>query len=74
MQWVLRLVETGSDGQSRSSDVVAISRPDDLNDVANLGLTLDEAKAMAMPSVPMVGKGQVRNIGGEPVRKSVCEA
>jgi hypothetical protein len=44
MQWVLRLVETGSDGQSRSSDVVAISRPDDLSDLANLGLTLDEAK------------------------------
>jgi hypothetical protein len=46
MQWVLRLVETGSDGQSRSSDMMAISRPDDLNDLANLGLTLVEAKQL----------------------------
>jgi hypothetical protein len=36
MEWVLRLVETGIDGQSRSSDVMAISRPDDLGDLANL--------------------------------------
>jgi hypothetical protein len=32
MELVLRLVETGIDGQSRSSDVMAISRPDDLGD------------------------------------------
>jgi hypothetical protein len=30
MELVLRLVEIGLDGQSRSSDVMAISRPDDL--------------------------------------------
>ena len=46
MEWVLRLVETGNDGQSRSSDVMAISRPDDLSDLANLGLTLVEAKQL----------------------------
>jgi hypothetical protein len=31
MEWVLRLVETGIDGQSRSSDVMAFSRPDGLS-------------------------------------------
>jgi hypothetical protein len=44
MKWELRLVETGIDGQSQSSDVMAISRPDGLGDLANLGLTLVEAK------------------------------
>jgi hypothetical protein len=44
MEWVLRLVETGIDGQSRSSDVMALSRPDGIGDLANLGLTLVEAK------------------------------
>ena len=44
MELVLRLVGTGIDGQSRSSDVMAISRPDGPGDLANLGLTLAEAK------------------------------
>lgn len=46
MELVLRLVEIGLDGQSRSSDVMAISRPDDLGDLGNLGLTLAEAKQL----------------------------
>jgi hypothetical protein len=46
MELVLRLVETGIDGQSRSSDVMAISRPDDLGDLSSLGLTLTEAKQL----------------------------
>jgi hypothetical protein len=51
MEWTLRLVGMGIDGQSRSFDVMAISRPDGLGDIANLGdrareggLTLPEAK------------------------------
>jgi hypothetical protein len=46
MEWTLRLVEMGIDGQSRSFDVMAISRPDGLGDVANLGMTLSEAKQL----------------------------
>ena len=46
MGWALRLVGTGIDGQSRSFDVMEISRPDDLGDIANLGLTLAEAKQL----------------------------
>jgi hypothetical protein len=46
MGWVLRLIGTGIDGQSRSSDVMEISRPDGLGDIANLGLTLAEAKQL----------------------------
>jgi hypothetical protein len=47
MEWMLRLVGTGiDDGQSRSFDVMEISRPDGLGDLANLGLTLAEAKQL----------------------------
>jgi hypothetical protein len=46
MEWMLRLVGTGTDGQSRSFDVMEISRPDGLGDFANLGLTLAEAKQL----------------------------
>jgi hypothetical protein len=34
------------DGQSRSFEVMAISRPDGLGDIANLGLTLAESKLL----------------------------
>jgi hypothetical protein len=46
MEWVLRLVGTGVDGQSRSFDVMEISRPDGVGDIANLGLTLAEGKLL----------------------------
>jgi hypothetical protein len=46
MEWTLRLVGTGIDGQSRSVNVMAISRPDGLGEIANLGLTLAEAKQL----------------------------
>src|SRR3954470_22942809 len=42
--WVLRLVEIGAEGEERCADVVEISRPDGLVDIADLGLTLAEAK------------------------------
>jgi hypothetical protein len=44
MEWMLRLVGMGIDGQSRSFDVTEISRPDGLGDLADFGLTLAEAK------------------------------
>ena len=39
MGWVLRLVETGVDGASRSVDVMVIDRLGNLGDIAALGLT-----------------------------------
>jgi hypothetical protein len=44
MAWVLRLVETGIDRPSRVIDVLDIRLRGDLGDIANLGLTLAEAK------------------------------
>ena len=44
MAWVLRLVEIGAEGEGLCADVMEISRPDSLIDIADLGLTLAEAK------------------------------
>ena len=44
MAWVLRLVEIGAEGEGSCADVVEISWPDGLVDIADLGLTLAEAK------------------------------
>ena len=61
MEWTLRLVGTGIDGQSRSFDVMAISRPDGLGDIANLGLTLAEAKLLLAKVQPEVVAAQVHH-------------
>ena len=46
MEWTLRLVGMGIDGQSRSFEVMTINRPDGLGDIADLGLTLAESKLL----------------------------
>jgi hypothetical protein len=43
---VLRLIATGDDARCLSTDLVEICRPEGLGDVANLGLTLSEAKQL----------------------------
>ena len=44
MGWIVRLVEAGTSGPG--VDIMEISRPGDLGNVANLGLTLAEAKQL----------------------------
>jgi hypothetical protein len=44
--WMVRLVKTGADGEKQSIDVATITRPDDLVEIANLGLTLAEGKLL----------------------------
>ncbi len=46
MAWMLRLVKIGAEGEGPCTDVMEISRPDDLRNVADLGLTLAEAKLL----------------------------
>jgi hypothetical protein len=46
MRWVLRLVGTGIDGPSISVNIMEFDRPDCLEDIANLGLTLAEGKLL----------------------------
>ena len=47
MGLVLRLVETRADGGTRSIDALELSRPGNLRDIADLGLTLPEAGTVA---------------------------
>jgi hypothetical protein len=44
--WIVRLVKTAVDGEEQCVDVMTISRPDDLSDIANFGLTLAEGKRL----------------------------
>jgi hypothetical protein len=60
MEWPLRLVGTEIDGQSRSCEVMAISRPDGLGDIAALGLTLAEAKQLLVQVQQEVVAAQAR--------------
>jgi hypothetical protein len=43
---MLRLVKTGAEGEGPGTDLMEISRPDGLGDIANLGLTLSEGKQL----------------------------
>jgi len=43
---MLRLVKIGAEGEGPCADIMEIRRPDDLVDIANLGLTLAEAKLL----------------------------
>jgi hypothetical protein len=38
--WILRLVRTGADGGGHSTGVMEINKPDDIGDIAHLGLNL----------------------------------
>src|SRR5919199_2680830 len=61
MAWMLRLIETGADGHGRGIDVLEISRPDTLRDIANLGLTLPEAKRLLARVQQAVAAAQARD-------------
>ncbi len=43
---MLRLVKIGVEGEGPCTDIMEIRKPDDLVDIANLGLTLAEAKRL----------------------------
>jgi len=44
--WISRLVKIGVEGEGPCTDIMEINRPGDLVDIANLGLTLSEAKRL----------------------------
>jgi len=47
--WMLRLVKTGAEGEGPCADIMEIRRPDDLVDIANLGLTLADCGFQCIP-------------------------
>ena len=42
----MRVVKTGAEGEGQCTDVMEIIRPADLGDIADLGLTLADAKVL----------------------------
>ncbi|WP_424140308.1 ISKra4 family transposase [Roseomonas chloroacetimidivorans] len=46
MAWIVKLVSLGAEGEEHSTDVMRIAKPDDLTDLASLGLTLAEGKRL----------------------------
>ena len=61
-EWALRLVETGVEGEARCTDVMEITRPDDLEDIADLGLTLAEAKLLQARVQQEISAAQARGL------------
>jgi hypothetical protein len=58
------LVEIGVDGSSRSVDVLAFDRPDDLGDIADLGLTLAQGKQLVALVQQEIATAQSRDHDG----------
>src|SRR3954470_10930932 len=46
MAWIVKLVSIGAAGAERSTEVMRIARPDDLTDLATLGLSMAEGKQL----------------------------
>ena len=60
MTWVVGLAKIGADGEEQWVDVAQIARPGDLGDVANLGLTMAEAKLVLAGLQQELVAGQAR--------------
>jgi hypothetical protein len=69
--WVVRLVKTGADGEKQSADVMKINRPDDLGDIASLGLTLAEGKLVLAGLQQQIVAAQAK---GHAVRRPDCRS
>ena len=74
MRWVLWLIATGEDDRCPSADLMEICRPEGLVDIANLGLTLSEAKQVLANVQRAVVSGQVDSHGPQqPCCRSCAE-
>jgi hypothetical protein len=62
VEWILKLAVAGGDGPC--VDIMEISKPDDLGDIANLGLTLTEAKQLLARLQREISTAQARRSGG----------
>ena len=60
MAWTIRLVEIGAAGEEQWVDVMQINRPDNLGNIANLGLTLAEGKLVLAGLQRAIVAGQSR--------------
>jgi hypothetical protein len=65
------LVKTGADGEKQCVDIVTINRPDDLGNIANLGLTLAEGKLLLAGLQQEIVAAQAKGHG---VRRPHCRS
>ena len=75
MRWVLRLIETGMPSGVAGVDVMEISRPDGASNIADLGLTLSEAKQLLarVQQAIVAAQAGVLRFGGQRVRLVVVD-
>ena len=64
-------MKTGADGEKQSIDVATINRPDDLVEIANLGLTLAEGKLLLAGLQQQIVAAQARD---HAVRRADCRS
>jgi hypothetical protein len=58
--WIVRVVKTGVEGGAPCTDIMEITRPDGIGDIADLGLTLVEAKRLLAGLQQEIVAAQVR--------------
>jgi hypothetical protein len=58
--WILRLVKLGAAGEGPALDVVEINRPDDLGEIADLGMRLEETQRLLAGLQQAIVATQVR--------------
>ena len=69
MAWIVRLVQIGAGDDERFADVMTINRPDDLDDIANLALTVADGKRLLAGLQQEIVAAQVRS---HSVRRPAC--
>jgi len=69
--WIVRLVKIAADGEHQPVDVMTIDRPDDLSEIANLGLTLAEGKRLLAGLQQQIVAAQA---GNHALRRPACQS
>jgi hypothetical protein len=72
--WIVRVVKTGAEGEGRCTDVMEIMRPADLSDIADLGLTLADAKRLLAGLQQAIVTGQARDHAARRPARPRCGA
>jgi hypothetical protein len=67
--WIVRVVKIGAEGEGQCTGVMEIVRPADLGDIADLGLTLADAKLLLDGLQQVIVTGQARD---HAARRPVC--
>ena len=70
MAWIVRLVSVGADVAEQGTDVLHIAKPDDLTELASLGLTLGESKRLLAGVQQEIVAAQAR---GHAARRPACQ-